>query len=215
LKDARVESIEDGIDTEIKTDVGVVSLKGASFNRQLLSALLGLEKEGINSLFGTHWFWFDSDHVLDDPHECYKFFVVSGEQIVREQVSFSDYSGSGFDPSVFVEANPVEKAIWARESDWAEAKDRCWYRKFYNETGTGQLMLLRPDSPALFHYERSQDRQASTELLLAIAAKSYRLLLVIVPLLAALAFPIFRTYMAILAGVFALDFVFVCWRTRK
>jgi hypothetical protein len=54
LKDARVESIEDGIDTEIKTDVGVVSLKGASFNRQLLSALLGLEKEGINSLFGTH-----------------------------------------------------------------------------------------------------------------------------------------------------------------
>jgi hypothetical protein len=54
LKDARVESIEDGIDTEIKTDVGVFSLKGASFNRQLLSALLGLEKEGINSLFGTH-----------------------------------------------------------------------------------------------------------------------------------------------------------------
>jgi hypothetical protein len=27
---------------------------------------------------------------------------MSGEQIVREQVSFSDYSGSGFDPSVFV-----------------------------------------------------------------------------------------------------------------
>jgi hypothetical protein len=32
---------------------------------------------------------------------------------------------------------------------------RYWYRKFYTETRIGQLMVLRPDDPQLFFYERA------------------------------------------------------------
>ena len=40
-------------------------------------------------------------------------------------------------------------------ADWDEADTRYWYRKFYTETRTGQLMALRPDDPRLFYYERT------------------------------------------------------------
>jgi len=34
--------------------------------------------------------------------------------------------------------------IWGDEADWDEAETRYWYRKFYTETRTGQLMLCVP-----------------------------------------------------------------------
>jgi hypothetical protein len=43
--------------------------------------------------------------------------------------------------------------IWCDEPDWDVAQAKFWYRKFYSETRTGQLMWLRPDNPVLFFYE--------------------------------------------------------------
>ena len=49
----------------------------------------------------------------------------------------------------------VQCATWGDEADWHEADTRYWYRKFYTETRTGQLMALRPDEPQLFFYEET------------------------------------------------------------
>jgi hypothetical protein len=38
------------------------------------------------------------------------------------------------------------------EPEWAEAIVKHWYRRLYRETGTGQMMVLRPDRPKLHHY---------------------------------------------------------------
>ena len=48
--------------------------------------------------------------------------------------------------------------IWRNDSHWREAWARFWYRKFYTETRTGQLMVLRPDEPTLYQFPRSQVR---------------------------------------------------------
>jgi len=45
--------------------------------------------------------------------------------------------------------------VWGDEADWDEANTRYWYRRFYTETRTGQLMALRSDDPRLFYYERT------------------------------------------------------------
>jgi hypothetical protein len=133
----------------VKTSAGEFGFAGPSFNVDLLSLLLSFHKEGLEP-FSSRWFWYDSDSVTDDPHESYSFFVVSGDRIVRERVALSDYHGNGFNPDVFV-APDHSKRIWFRDPDWEEAWTRLWYRKFYRETRTGQLMVLRPDEPAL-HY---------------------------------------------------------------
>jgi hypothetical protein len=213
LSDKQIQKIESSLTTEITTAEGTVVLKGPSFNREVAEVLLNLQKNGMN-YFEAQFFWYDKDHVSDDLMASYKFFVVHKNAIVREQVSFCDYSDSGFDPSIF-ESNEESRPIWMNEPEWDEAWARYWYRKFYTETQTGQLMVLRPDAPILFHYECSQDRHLSTALLLVTAARSYHLLWVIVPLMAAIAFPSIRTYMGIAAGAFAADFLFVCLKTRK
>jgi hypothetical protein len=56
----------------------------------VLRELLALKADGIEPS-SSQWFWYDGDSCSDDPHELYNFFVVSGDRIVRENVSFGDY----------------------------------------------------------------------------------------------------------------------------
>ena len=83
-----------------------------------------------------------------------------------------------------------------------------WYRKFYSETRTGQLMVLRPDEPILYYYERPQApaRDIVREIQSATLLKTYRLLLFALPLLVALAFPSVKDYAAIAAVALAANF---------
>jgi hypothetical protein len=118
-----------------------VNLQGPSFNIKLAFAILGLRKEGIEP-YAARWFWYDKA-VSNDPTETYRFFVVHQDKIVRDEISFHDYTGSGFAPSVF-EGDDDE--------DWLVAWAAYWYRRFYRETTVGQLMTLRPDVPRLHYY---------------------------------------------------------------
>jgi len=112
--------------------------------------LLNFRKERINPL-DTAWFFYDKDSVTDDPHDSYScFFVVHRDKIIRERFSFSDRSGSGFDPTIFTVDD--SEPIWSHDLAWRDARIRFWYRKFYTETRTGQLMVLRSDGPELYHY---------------------------------------------------------------
>lgn len=79
---------------------------------------------------------------------------MSDDKIVREIVNFTDRPKSGFDPSIF--GNVVYRN-WSHDADWKKAKERYWYTKFYEETRTGQLMVLRPDKPELHCYAKGRD----------------------------------------------------------
>jgi len=113
---------------QVKTDNGEVVLKGPTFNCTVLTELLALKADGIEPS-SPQWFWYDGDSCSDDPHELYNFFVVSGDRIVRENVSFGDYHDSGFDQAIF-ESFDNSDSIWLSDSDWREATTRLWYDKF-------------------------------------------------------------------------------------
>jgi hypothetical protein len=121
------------------------------FAASLLAELIRFGKEEI-SPFDTLWFWYDNDTCRDDPHELYSFFVVYDDRIVRESLSFSDYHGSGFDPDIF-QPSKGSDSVWFNDHAWQGANTRYWYRKFYTETRTGQLMLLRDDNPKIYDYQ--------------------------------------------------------------
>jgi hypothetical protein len=156
----------------ITTDAGEVVVSGSPFACHMLDELLDLRQKGADPLF-DNWFWYDSNSCMDDPHEMFTFFVVHDGRIVGESVSFSDYSGCGFDPDVFQTAD-ASKFIWSNDSAWVRAKLRFWYRKFYTETITGQMMLLRPDEPEIYEYESKQERGPDT---VAILLKKIHVLL--------------------------------------
>lgn len=60
-----------------------------------------------------------------------------------------------FDPST-LQPYDGSPSVWASEKHEIAAVVRYWYRKFYEETRPGQLMVLRPDEPALFHYHEGR-----------------------------------------------------------
>jgi hypothetical protein len=209
----------------VTTDTEKLEFKGPQFNCDVLGELLRLTKDGINP-FSAQWFWYDEDSCRDEPNEIYSFFVVYQDKIVSERVSFSDYHGNGFDPDIF-KWDEGHDDIWRNDSDWMEATTRLWYRRFYSETRTGQLMVLRPDEPILYHYPRtqaldgmsgsqvpevavrSQDKPPTVTLL-----RTYKLLWIAIPLLAAIAFPSSKDFMGPVAIALLLDFLWVCWQTR-
>ena len=213
LAEQGIQKVESGMTTKVTTRAGTVVLGGLSFNLQVAAILLDLQKDGINYYF-SQWFWFDSDSYREDFHSVYSFFVVSDDRIVRETVSLSDYHQNGFDPTI-LEAEDKSNSIWSNDADWREARTRYWYSKFYTETRTGQLMVLRPDEPILYHYQRPQTRNIVRELRFVTLLKIYRLLWVALPLLVALAFPGLKEYMAIAAAVLGASFLWLCWETRK
>jgi hypothetical protein len=135
------------------TDGTKFRLSGHDFICSVLYEMLKLRAEGIFPFTAT-WYYFDWDFRRDDPYVSYSFFVVADGKIVRDRVIFYDHRRSGFDPKVFEKADH-SKPVWS-EAAWADATAKYWYRKFYSETRTGQLMLLRSDSPTLFFCE---DRQ--------------------------------------------------------
>jgi hypothetical protein len=158
-RDQPIISIDDDFGTlKVKTATSEFWYGGPSFNVSLLAAILSLHKDGFES-YGSRWFYYDSDFVTDDPHKSYSFFIVSGQKLARESVTFSDYHGNGFNPQVFVPPD-YKSPIWWNEHHWEEAWIRQWYRRFYQETKTGQLMVLRPDEPALYYFPEGRWQQA-------------------------------------------------------
>jgi hypothetical protein len=126
-------------------------VRGPQIHLQLLTLQYQLAEQGI-SLLEVRWYYFDQDYCLKDIQQHYKFFLVARERIINENFSLSDWSGNGFDPSLLI-STVDDDPTWAAEDSWNEANDRFWYRKFYSETRTGQLMALRPDKPTLYHCE--------------------------------------------------------------
>jgi hypothetical protein len=155
----------------VRTPSGEQYFGGPAFNLDLLYALLHLHKAGANA-FNSRFFWYVSDSWRDLNPEArgqreahsHSFFVVSyggkkidwrGGEIVEERIPFSDRHNGGFDASVFkpeVDEQQIGPQKWDWRQPWYVADTCFWYRKFYSETKTGQLMVLRPDKPELYYY---------------------------------------------------------------
>ena len=128
---------------------------GSRFNCQLLEALIKLRMKGVENPFDTAWCWFGSDYCVDDPLEADDFFLVHNKQIVLERWTltrrpFHD-ERDGFDPTVFVVADQGADG-WGHDAAQHGAVVRYWYRKFYQDTMPGQLMVLRDDRPELYYF---------------------------------------------------------------
>ena len=156
------------VGTAYHTTHGEIVLTGTHFAREVLTTLLDFGSDGVDP-FETVWFWYESQSgsVRTDEWVAHTFFVTDGNRIARESVTFVDDRESlidpgqrGFTPSIFVSENDYDlrdddpRGLDTLRSDnaWREARLRFWYRRFYQDTRTGQLMVLRPDEPQLHHF---------------------------------------------------------------
>jgi len=172
-----------------------------------ICSLFAMELEKINP-FQVTWYYYDKDHS-DMANEIQIFFAVHEGKIVRESHNFD------CDEPMILQAYSEENPIWHNQQYFDEALAHYRYQQFYTETLTGKLMVLRPDEPLLYYYERSKTRDGLRELQTVLLAKVYRLLWVALPLLAALAYPPLRELMIITAILLFLNLMWVCWATRN
>jgi hypothetical protein len=139
--------------------LGQERFRGESFPKDLLRTLLRLQCQGVTPCGSEYWFFYDSSREyhefpsrnaeVESEEIYYKFFVVANERIVLEDGWVKDSPNSGFDPAAF-----FEPGFWNGDNlaNSVGARATYWYRKFYRETRAGQIMVLRPDKPELFHY---------------------------------------------------------------
>jgi hypothetical protein len=175
-----------------------------------MRAFAELFRKGIDP-YAVSWFYYDHDWSID-ADVSYGFFAVYGNAIISEE------SFNGEEPLVLKKCEN-DKPIWRSHEYLDEAWDRYWYRRFYTETMTGQLMVLRPDEPILYHYDRPATQPVQLaqkrELQFWTLYKIYRLLWVAAFLLAALAFQSISAYMGVAAGLLGVDLLRISWVTRN
>ncbi len=86
------------------------------------------------------WFYYDSDHVKDDFHENFTFFLVSKNKIVLESASVSHTATSWLNPE-FLSYDGDH--VWSGHADMEKASSIWWYQKFYSDTEIGQIIKIR------------------------------------------------------------------------
>ncbi len=190
--------VTDAGDLEIEADWRVLATVGT---------LAGLFKRGINPV-NVMWFYYDKDWSKDGG-QSHTFFAVHDIKIVSERCHFSSE-----EPLILIQEKE-DDPIWHSHPQFDEAVVRYWYRKFYSETMVGNLMVLRPDKPILYYYDRATSKDTVRDVQFVTLVKAYRLLWIVVVLLAAIALPPIKEYMFILAGVLLFDLFWRIWATRK
>jgi hypothetical protein len=205
LRDSK---IKDKTNETYVTEKGEIRLDGKIGEwplKAMMRKLSELLRQGMDP-HHVEWFYYDNDWS-DDGDEINTFFVVHGDKIVSESYRFHSE-----EPLILERRNKDANPIWHSHPAFDEAFERYWYRKFYTETMIGQLMVLRPDEPILYYYERPQARD---QLRLVTQVMTYRLLWVATPALVAIAFPSLKTYMAIVSLVAVIELLRTLWATRK
>lgn len=189
------------------TDAGDIEIEADWTILAIVGTLAGLFKRGINPA-NVMWFYYDKDWSKDGD-QSHTFFAVHDKKIVSERCHFSSE-----EPLILIQEKD-DDPIWHSHPEFDEAVVRYWYRKFYSETMVGSLMVLRPDHPILYYYDRATAKDLVKDVQFVTLIKAYRLLWIAVVLLAAIALPPIKEYMFILAGVLLFDLLWRIWATRK
>jgi hypothetical protein len=150
LAGRRIDNTFNLLELKITTDAETLVIEGPHFTRRILEVLLTLRNDGVD-FFATEWFWYDCEPEPHGSHHHHSFFVVHDGTIVRDSVVFGDDPSDGFDARIF-KTNDHSEPGFLSERNREEASVRWWYRKFYAETRTGQIMALREDKPELYDY---------------------------------------------------------------
>lgn len=158
--------------------------------------------------YDVMWFYYDHDWSRD-ADECHVFFAAHGDRVVLESCHFNA------EEPLILKQEKDDEPIWHSHPYFDEALVHYWYQKFYSETMMGKLMVLRPDEPTLYYFQRPGVRDLTKEVEFVTIIKLYRLLWVAVALLIGIAFPAIREIMGIIAGVLLIDVLWRAWATRK
>lgn len=210
LRDSKIReipSISIRID-EYGTDDGKIVLSSDDWApRSTMRMLAALMRDGINPS-EVVWYYYDHDWS-SDADESHTFFAVSEDKIILPACHFSS------EEPLVLKREKGDDSVWHSHPYFTEASDIYWYRRFYTETITGQLMVLRPDEPRLYHFERPRVRDTTKDVAVVTLIKAYRLLWIAVSLLIAVAFPLTKTIMLVIATLMLLDLLWRCWETRN
>lgn len=172
-----------------------------------MNKLAELLRREINP-YDVMWFYYDHDWS-SSADECHVFFVVHGDKVVLESCHFNA------EEPLVLKLERDDDPIWHSHPYFDRALVQYWYQRFYSETMTGRLMVLRPDEPTLYYFQRPSVRDLSKEVEFVTVIKLYRLLWVAVALLVGITFPAIREIMGIIAGVLLIDVLWRAWVTRK
>lgn len=205
-----IEISEEGGLREAKfiTDAGDLIVEAEDWHLiSVINRLAELFKRGINP-YNVLWFYFDRDWSRDGD-EVHAFFAVHKDQVVMDSCHF------GSDDPLILKQEKDDDPIWHSHRHFDEALVQYWYGRFYTETMTGKLMVLRPDEPALYYFPRPAVRDNMKAMSFVTLIKLYRLAWVGVTLLAAIAFPAYKEITAVIAAVLLGDVLWRAWATRK
>jgi hypothetical protein len=210
LKDSKIEQMPDRFSRreEYVTAEGTVKLDCVWTVASTMRKLIELTRQGI-SPYEVTWFYYDHDWSRD-ADESYSFFAVHRGKIIDES-----WHVNSEEPAILKLTEKDSEPIWHSHPCVDAAWEIYIYRKFYTDTVTGQLMVLRPDGPILYHYDRPQERDPVRDLQTVTLVKTYRLVWVVVMLLAAITFPSSKFYFAGLATILALDVMWRGWASRE
>jgi hypothetical protein len=146
LRDSKIIEIKEhilGSGTYI-TEQGEILLDGkiGEWPQQTtMRGLASLLRQGIDP-HHCAWFYYTHDWSRD-ADESHQFFAVYDSKVILESSSFNA------EEPLILKRNVVKEPVWNSHPYFDEAFEIYWYRKFYAETMTGQLMVLRPDEPIL------------------------------------------------------------------
>jgi hypothetical protein len=190
------------------TNWGEVKVEGDDRKLRILRELLELTQKGVRPRDAT-WFYY-----LDDNFG-HVFFVLYSGKIVDEYYSFLPSFPLILSEGGIGDAESDSGWYLGRDS-FADAFARYWYRKFYSETLMGQLMVLNPEEPPLYHYSR--EMRVLTQREARILTESFmlvflRMFWVVIFLLAAIAIrtPLPSMILTIVGGLFAVPLAATWW----
>ena len=211
LVESKVREIEDGLSVrhpdKYVTEAGDIEVEGEWTILSEMRMLIGLVKQDIDP-YGVTWFYYSHDWSRD-ADECHVFFAVHEDKIVLESCNFSS------EEPLILKLEKEDDPIWHSHPHFDEALVRYWYNRSYTESITGKLMVLRPDEPILYYYQRPSTKDTVKDVAFVTLIKTYRLLWVVVALLVAIALPAIKEIMGIVAAVLFIDVLWRAWATRN
>jgi hypothetical protein len=195
-------------DTKYVTDKGDMVIEAEDWRiLSVIQKLAGLLKQEINP-YEVTWFYYDHDWSRD-ADECHVFFAVHNDRVVLESCHFNA------EEPLILKEEKEDDPVWHSHRYFAEASVQYWYQRFYTQTMTGQLMVLRPDEPMLYYFHRPTIRDVAKDVEFVTIIKLYRLLWVVVALLFGLVFSPLREIMGIVGALLLVDVLWRAWATRK
>jgi len=144
------------------------------FWHSVLKKLLELSSQEIHPF--TVWFcWFDSDAFVDDVDEMEIFFLVYEDEIIEEIYSVYYPPGDRDKCRAMFLSTAAHDPLTRNQNKYIAARTVALYRKFYTETRTGKLAVLRSDLPAPYYYYEGRESLEIQSALVSISTSNLQI----------------------------------------